>query len=372
MKILLSLLLPFVLFASAHAQDCPDVAPYAKAREVVRDLDRITAPNGVQEAYATKIGGIDQWLDVRGQDRGNPVILFVHGGPASPVTPTLWQFERPLEEYFTIVNWDQRGAGKTFNSVDPQSIADTIHIQRYVDDAIEVAEYVRKRYRQDKLILMAHSWGTIVAMKAALARPDLFHAYVGIGQVVNTRENERISFDYGLEQAKARGNTTAVKELESIAPYPGDQPITRERIVIARKWAQYYGGLSAFRDDSKYYFDGAMLSPDYDARDVCAIDRGNVFTLGRILPEFLAVDFTGVRRFPIPIVMFMGRHDYTTPSAPTAAWLDRLEAPSKQGVWFERSAHMIPWEEPGKTLVSLLAYVRPLADRKRGAGARTD
>ncbi|HEU4664373.1 MAG TPA: alpha/beta hydrolase [Dokdonella sp.] len=367
MKILPALLLPLVLSAPVLAQDCPDVAPYTKAREIIRDLDRIVAPDGIQEAYATRIGGIDQWLDVRGQDRRNPVILFVHGGPASPVTPTLWQFERPLEEYFTIVNWDQRGAGKTYTTVEPQAIADTIRIQRYVDDAIEVAEYVRKRYHQDKLILMAHSWGTIVATKAALARPDLFHAYVGMGQVVNTRENERISFDYGLEQAKAHGNAGAVKELEAIAPYPGDRPLTRERIVVARKWAQYYGGLSAFRDDSKYYFDGALLSPDYDARDVCAIDRGNVFTLGRILPEFLAVDFSRVRRFPIPIVMFMGRHDYTTPSAPTAAWLERLEAPSKQAVWFERSAHMIPWEEPGKTLSSLLAYVRPLAGRKDDA-----
>ena len=98
MKTLFALLLPFVLAVPARAQDCPDLAPYAKAREVIRDLDRIVAPGGVQEAYATKIGGIDQWLAVRGQDRHNPMILFVHGGPASPVTPTLWQFERPLEE----------------------------------------------------------------------------------------------------------------------------------------------------------------------------------------------------------------------------------------------------------------------------------
>ena len=92
-----------------------------------------------------------------------------------------------------------------------------------------------------------------------------------------------------------------------------------------------------------------------------AIDRGNVFTLGRILPEFLQVDFKHVGTFPIPVVMFMGRHDYTTPSEPTARWLGKVAAPYKRGVWFEHSAHMIPWEEPGKTLVSLLKYVRPLA-----------
>jgi pimeloyl-ACP methyl ester carboxylesterase len=237
----------------------------------------------------------------------------------------------------------------------------TLHIDRYVDDAIEVADVVRKRYGKQKVILVGHSWGTIVAMRAALRRPDLFHAYVGIGQVIDTRENERISYDYGVQQAKAHHNDAALKELASIAPYPGNMPITRERIIIARKWAQYYGGLSAFRTDSTYYFDGPLLSPDYDAADVCAIDRGSLATLGRVLPEFLDVDFRRVKRFPIPVVMFLGRHDYTTPSGPTAEWLARVEAPSKQAVWFEHSAHMIPWEEPGKTLVSLLQAVRPLA-----------
>jgi pimeloyl-ACP methyl ester carboxylesterase len=289
------------------------------------------------------------------------MLLFIHGGPAAPLTPSIWQFQRPIEEYFTIVNWDQRGAGKTYGETDPESISDSIHISHYVDDAIEVAEFIRKRYNKSKVILMGHSWGTIVGMNAALQRPDLFHAYVGVGQIINTRENERISFDYGLEQAKIHKNEDALRELESIAPYPGDEPITRDRIIIARKWAQFYGGLSAHRETSGYYFKAPLLSPEYEDEDRDSIDQGNLFTLGRILPEFLDVDFTNIHSFPIPVVMFMGRHDYTTPSAPTDAWLNRVDAPYKQGVWFEHSAHMIPWEEPGKTLVSLLRYVRPLA-----------
>ena len=358
------LLLLAALCPHASAKECPDGKYYNKAREVVHDLQRIVAPTGVQQAYKTKIGGIEQWLSVRGQDTSNPIILFVHGGPAAPLTPSTWQFQRPIEEYFTVVNWDQRGAGKTYLETDPESISDTINIDRYVADAIEVAEYVRKRYGKDKLILMAHSWGTVVAMNAALKRPDLFHAYVGIGQNINTRDNERLSFEYGLEQAKKHGNTEAVAELESIAPYPGDEPITRERIIIARKWPQHYGGLNAYRDgSSKYFYGASLLSPEYDCNAASAINEGNLFTLGRILPEFLQVDFKNVHEFPIPVVMFMGRYDYTTPSAPTAAWLEQVDAPYKRGVWFEHSAHMIPWEEPGKTLISLLKYVRPLAVR---------
>ncbi|MCL7713845.1 alpha/beta hydrolase [Stenotrophomonas sp. CPCC 101365] len=347
--------------ATAAETACPDRSNYAPAREIIADLGRISAPEGLQEAYAVPLGGVEQWVNVRGQDRANPMLLFVHGGPASPVIPTLWQFQRPLEEYFTVVNYDQRGAGRSLLLNDEDAVAGSLTIQRYIDDAIELAEHLRARYGKRKLVLMGHSWGTVVALQAALQRPELFHAYVGVGQVINVRTNEKLSFDYGLRKAREHGNAEAIAEMASIAPYPGDQPITRERIVIARKWPQFYGGLSAFRDTSDYFFQGPRLSPEYDDAARCAINAGSVFTLSRLLDEFLDVDFTGITRFPIPVVMFMGRHDYTTPSEPTAEWLDRVQAPRKQGVWFERSAHMMPWEEPGKTLESLLRYVRPLA-----------
>lgn len=359
-----ALVYAFALASVLHAAEPPAAnAGTEAARAIIKDLDRIVAPGGVQETFKLRIGGIDQWVYARGQDRANPVILFVHGGPASPMSAAMWMFQRPLEEYFTIVNWDQRGAGKTYGEVDPDAISDTIHIDTYVEDAIQLAELIKHRYGKKKLILMAHSWGTVIAMNAVAKRPDLFHAYVGIGQVINVRENERLSFQHGLEQAKAHGNTAALEELDSIAPYPGDEPITRERIIIARKWAQYYGGLTAYRDTSMYYFRAPLLSPEYRDADRCAIDQGNLFTLGRILPEFLEVDFTPVRSLNIPILMFMGRHDYTTPSAPTERWLQQLKAPFKRGVWFEHSSHMIPWEEPGKMLVSLVEHVRPIAQR---------
>lgn len=330
-------------------------------RDVIGDLGRIVSPAGIQENFKLRIGGIDQWLYVRGQDKANPVILFVHGGPASPAAPVMWTYQRPLEEYFTVVNYDQRGAGKTYLESDPATVKPTLKIDRYVQDAVEIAQQVAQRYGKRKVILVGHSWGTIVAMKAALARPDLFYAYVGIGQVINAHDNERISFDHGLQQARAAHNQAALDELATIAPYPGNQPITRERIIIARKWAQYYGGLSAFRSESGYYFNAADLSPEYDKAAVDAIDKGSLLTLGSVIDEMLEVDFKGVTRFPIPVLMFMGRHDYSTPSQPTAAWLDKVKAPYKKGVWFERSSHLVQFEEPGKLLVSLLEYVRPLA-----------
>jgi pimeloyl-ACP methyl ester carboxylesterase len=331
------------------------------ARAIIGDLGKIVSPNGVQENYKVEIGGVNQWLYVRSQDKNSPIILFVHGGPASPISPVMWTYQRPLEEYFTIVNYDQRGAGKTYLEAEPAAVEKSLHIDRYVQDAIDIAQYVAERYKKRKVILVGHSWGTIVGMKAALARPDLFYAYVGIGQVINAHDNERISFEFAQTQAEKAHNDKAIAELKSISPYPGQTPITRERIIIARKWAQYYGGLTAYRSESSYYFNAPLLSPEYDGRAVAAIDQGSLLTLSRVLDEFLAVDFKPVKRFPIPVVMFMGRHDYSTPSQPTQAWLDAVDAPFKKGVWFENSSHLIQFEEPGKTLVSLLEYVRPLA-----------
>ncbi|TGD80456.1 alpha/beta fold hydrolase [Hymenobacter wooponensis] len=337
------------------------VNDYAKGQAILADLGKIVAPNGVQESYAVPIGGVKQWVYVRGQDKQNPIILFVHGGPASPMAPVAWMFQRPLEEYFTVVQYDQRASGKTYATNDTTGLGPTIRIDQYVQDAIDLAEFIRKKYGKRKVILVGHSWGTIVSMHAALQRPDLFYAYVGIGQVINAQDNERVSFEYALKRATAEHNEEALRELRSIAPYPGSQPTTRERIIIARKWPQYYGGLAANRSEFKYYFNAPLLSPEYSPADVEAIDKGSLFTLSRLLPAFLQVDFKAVKSFPVPVFMLMGRHDYTTPSEPTASWLTRVKAPLKKSIWFENSAHLIPLEEPGKLLLTLVNDVRPLA-----------
>ncbi len=365
MKSIFLIILLFSASITSFGQKRDSNDKYDKAREVIKDLDSIVTPNGVQEDYRVNIGGIRQWVYVRGRDKNNPVILFVHGGPASPVSPLMWMFQRPLEEYFTVVNYDQRASGKTYLANDTTGLGKTINIEQYVTDAIQLTQFIKEKYNKRKVILVAHSWGTIVAMKAVLKRPDLFYAYVGMGQIINTRENERLSFNYGVATATRLRNDTALKELQSIAPYPGDKPITRERIIIARKWPQYFGGLTAYRNNSAYFFNAPVLSPEYSEKESAAIDQGSLFTLGRILPEFLNVNFTNVKSFPVPVFMFMGRHDYTTPNEPTEQWLKNVNAPIKRGVWFEHSAHLMFLEEPGKTLLTLVNQVRPLAVDKK-------
>jgi pimeloyl-ACP methyl ester carboxylesterase len=351
-------LLAVIAPGSATAEDRPS-EPFAEAKRIIEDMQRIVTPKRIQESFEARIGGIDQWVSVRGRDRDNPILLFVHGGPASPALPVSWAFQRPWEEYFTVVQWDQRGAGKTYRANDPQSVAETIRIDRFVEDIGEMIDFVLQRYDKRKVILVAHSWGTIISLPAALRNADRIHAYVGIGQVISVRENERLSYDYALETARRENNQEAIDELEALAPYPGT--LTRARIIQSRKWAQHYGGLSAYRTGSAYYFNAPKLSPAYDEADRAAIDQGNVLTLGRILKEWMEVDYRDITEMPFPVVMFMGRHDYTTPSEPTAEWIENVDAPSKQGVWFEHSSHLVPLEEPGKTFLALMNYVRPIA-----------
>jgi len=209
-----------------------------KAREIISDLEKIVNPRGIQETFKAMIGGVEQWIYTRGQDRDNPIILFIHGGPATPMSPVMWMYQRPIEEYFTVVNWDQRASGKTYLEAEPQSLENTINIKQYVNDTIELAELIKHRYEAKKVILIGHSWGTIIGLRAVLESPELFSAYVGIGQVINTRDNERVSYDYAVSEAQKNNNKKALSELESIAPYPGQTPLTPERIIIARKWAQ--------------------------------------------------------------------------------------------------------------------------------------
>src|SRR3546814_21074324 len=146
----------------------------ARARDVVRALQRSVAPTGIQETCQARIGGIDQWINGRGQDRDNPVILFIHGGPASPLMPRTWAFHRPLEEYFTVVNYDQRGAGKTFLANDPDGVADTLQNQRHVDEAIGLSDHVRTPHGKGKIIVLAAKWRKGVGMGGAPAGADRF------------------------------------------------------------------------------------------------------------------------------------------------------------------------------------------------------
>lgn len=357
-----TVLLPALLafFAPVAAQRPPASDPYAQGRAIVADINRIVTPGGVQETFEATLGGARQVVNVRGADRTNPILLFIHGGPAAVEMPVAWAFQRPWEDHFTVVQWDQRGAGRSFLLNDPAALASTLRPERYRDDAIELIELLGKRYGQRKVFVLGHSWGSIVGLMVAAKRPDLLHAYIGVGQVIDFRENEREGYAWTLAKARAAGNQEAVRELEALRPYPGPGAFDLKKLETERKWNIRFGGLAAGRDNADFYFRAPRLSPEYTAADRQAWDDGSAFTMKTMFPQLADISFAKLDRIDTPVFMFLGRQDYTTPSPIAANWLDRLRAPRKGVVWFAHSAHLPFIEEPGRVFEALLTRVRPL------------
>lgn len=352
--------------APALAQTPAAVDPYEPGRAVVADIGRIVTPNGVQELTKVRLGGMDQWVSIRGADRGNPILLFVHGGPGAPEMGVAWTFQRPWEDYFTVVQWDQRGAGKTLRAAGAEATRPTLSRQQMTADAVELIAWLRQRFGQDRVVVVGHSWGNVVGLGAALARPQWVSVYVGIGPALDMPDNERVGYERLLAEARRRGDKEALAELQALAPYPGPGPLSFERIGAQRKWVQRYGGLAAGRDNADFYFHAPRLSPEYDAADRAAIDPGGELSVRALLPDLMSANFTPVKKTPFPVVLFVGRHDLTTPSEVTERWFNALNAPSKSLVWFDNSAHLPMVEEPGKTLVALVEKVLPLAKAGQG------
>lgn len=367
------LVLAGFLASAAHAAGVQAGAEGAKPRNraeataVVRELRRIVTPNGVERNATFRIGGIDQFVSIRGADRRNPVLLIVHGGPGFPTTPMSWWSTRALEEYFTVVHWDQRGSGKTYLLNDPKAVAPTMKPERFVDDAEELAARLRSDLGKKKLFVLGTSWGSYVGLELVRRRPEWLHAYIGMGQAVNSPESERRGYAHALAAAKKAGNAQAVSQLEAIAPYaaPG-KPIPLEDIVVERRWSDFFGGVMAYRTGQ---VDGmaSRLSPDYSDEDAPRVYEGNGYSQDFLFSPVLALDLSGVTRLDCPLIVFAGRHDRTVNSEVAHEWFGRVRASQKHFVWFENSAHEVMSEEPGKLLVSLVRYARPIAARSGDA-----
>lgn len=231
----------------------------------------IQSPDGIQEGMYVKIGGIDQWLQIRGEDRSNPVILFVHGGPGGSTIPmsSAW---RPWEKYFTVVQWDQRGAGRTFRMTG-DSVASTMTLAQMTQDGVEVAEFLRAHLHKDRIILIGHSWGSFLGIHIVKQRPELFQAYVGTGQVVGRQTFEK-SFDLVVIRlkglAQAAGNQQALSELATISVAPGDS-IKRPDIVAKWSKALSLPSIESFR------FAGRVHAGFFTARLVLLAERYVIF-----------------------------------------------------------------------------------------------
>jgi pimeloyl-ACP methyl ester carboxylesterase len=342
------------------------VAPALSAEtpnQIFAETRQLITKDAVDDVGLVPIGGIQQWVSVRGRHRDNPVLLWIHAGPGFTMSPVSYFYMRDWEEYFTVAQWDQRGAGKTYLANDPAQVRPTMSITRMVDDAEEVAAHLRKTYGKRRIILMAHSFGTIVGLRLAQRHPDWFYAYVGTGQFIDFQASEAAGFAATLADARAAKNGQAIEDLTRIAPFPDRAHPERnlQNLGVERKWLAAYGGYY-WPAGEGHFVKIAQMSPDYSAQEFkTMMGEGQAFSDQALWGEIGAIDFTRSVRFGLPVIILQGRHDRATSAALVAAWFDRVRAPSKRIVWFADSAHMAHEEEPGKMLVSLVNLVRPLA-----------
>ena len=358
----------------------PDtVAGLVWAREALQKHTAITYgvqdPKGIDELKAVNIGGVDQWLHIRGRNRNNPILLYLHGGPGFPMIGWGWGDAtfRPWEDYFTVVHWDQRQTGKSYYPADDQN--NPLTVSQFISDTEEVIQHLRAHLSQEKLFILGHSWGSVLGMHMVKRHPDWLHAYIGVGQVVNTIDNCRVQHGRLLHQAQEKNNSELAARLEAIAPYPDPNNPAKSFAENVNWMVDELASLSgeaamhhlASDQRKRHNTLSRLISPYLTATNISnALFGGDVALVrdpSHFTAEFMNIDLQADvgSSFEVPIFFFSGTHDWQTPVSLSDKWFDEIQAPHKELIHFEESAHFIVNEEPGKFLVNLVNKVLPLA-----------
>jgi pimeloyl-ACP methyl ester carboxylesterase len=315
------------------------------AIEVLEAAERSTGEigdGGIDSLEYVELGGVEQAIYVRGHDPSKPVMLFLHGGPGSPTTPFARRTGTELEKSFVVVHWDQRGAGNSCTSAVPN---ESLNLEQYLADTLELIQYLRTRFDEERIVLVGHSWGSILGVMTAQRHPQLLDAYVGMGQVVNLKRNEEVSYAYVVSRAKTEKNEEALEELGKIAP----PYALREDLLAQRKWLSYYQGDVHSGNGMQIFAQAVIASPEYDLSAKLSFLSCVWNSIDQAWDEVESVDFLSTAlSLEVPVFFFAGRHDYNTPFELVEEYFEALSAPHKEMVWFENSAHSPNVEEPDR------------------------
>jgi len=315
---------------------------------------------------AVKLGGITQWMRVRGADASNPVLLLMQQGPGLPIINEARSLEHllGLEEAFTVVYWDQRGTGLSSPPLRKNPNPFEISVARMVDDTVTLLELLRDRFGGNTFVA-GFSFGATFAAYAAVRRPELVATLIAAGMDIDMPAAENNAYAFALDAARQRGNRRAIRQLKAIGPPPHT---TAKQFNTRAHWVTNFGGVATnttYNDLFRALLVSLARSPDYSAADAIRTLRGISASQTALLPELASTDL--VRAIPsldVPIVMAQGRLDQVAPGKAAQRFHDSLTAPSKQLVWFEGSAHTPHLEEPAKFRDLLLnVTARQIASR---------
>ena len=293
---------------------------------------KIKTYNSISSLEKIELGGFKQSILIRGDDLENPILLFLHGGPGMPMMYMAHSFQNSLEKEFIVIHYDRRGAGKSYKKhIDPKSISD----QQYYEDAIELVQYLCKRFNKEKVFLAGHSWGTYLGSILAYKNPELFHAYVSIGQVVNSEKARSLQKDFITKEANALNRTEALEDLKNYG-YSAHE-----------KWLFKFG--AQIHSDTSYnvFVKEGLRSPEYSLFDALKIGKGSGFSQKHIQYEIIpsAILEDSIQSYKIPCYFIVGEYDMTTPKPLIEEYFNKVNCPKKELILFKNSAHFPFYEE---------------------------
>lgn len=285
------------------------------------------------------LGDSQQWITIRGNDRNKPVLLFLAGGPGGSQLAATRAHLRDLEEHYVVVNWDQPGSGKSYNSVPLKELTP----ERYISDAHQLTMYLCQRFNKEKIFVVGESWGSALGIWLVQQYPELFHAFIGTGQMVSFMDTETMCYEQALKIAKKHGDLKKIEELklQGAPPYFGKDVVWKESAYLM--YLSNYMGNNPNIKGPGYNTLGDMAGPEYGLFDKVNYFRGIVKTFNHVYQQLYDFDLRKqATKLDVPVVFMIGRHDLNAPPILVEEYFNLLDAPIKKIIWFENSGHS-PW-----------------------------
>ncbi|MES2037422.1 MAG: alpha/beta hydrolase [Pseudomonadota bacterium] len=324
--------LPALLISLLPALCVAEVAPISPG------LACKSATQAINEEGFVEIGDIPQWVTIKGKHCGNPVILIVHGGPGNTMSPYASAIYGAWEKDYTLVQWDQRGAGKTFGKNKPTEET-PLTVAQMADDGVALAAYLTQHLGKKKIILTGSSWGSILGVQMSLSKPELFYAYVGTSQVVSYKTNQAASFSKVLSLAQAAGDQETVTKVSALGPPPWSNP---RNFGILRKAIRKYEALRTDPAPAAWWApEPAYTTPialaDYEAGEDYSFLK---FVGYKGDGMFSKIEFAdNATKFAIPVFFVQGAEDLLTMPEITRQYVDSITAPQKEYIVVPRAGH---------------------------------
>jgi pimeloyl-ACP methyl ester carboxylesterase len=314
------------------------------------DANGNEVPGSIATLEKVETNGSEQWISIRTKDVNNPILLFLAGGPGGSQLVTERRALGALEDHFVVVNWEQPGAGKSFHAVD----ISTLTPERYVTDGITLVNYLRERFDEEKVYLVGESWGSALGVWMVQRDPELFHAFIGTGQMVAFLENDVMCYDFVMDLLQEQGNFEKMEQLKQQGPPPyyGKGLAMKESAFLTETFS-YMNADPNIHDDGFNTFQD-LAGSEYGLYDKVNWFRGILETMDVVYAQLWDVDFrTQATELGAPVYFLIGRHDVNAPPVLTEQYFEILNAPHKELIWFEHSGHN-PWVTESEAFVDVI------------------